>query len=89
MENRASEKSAMQTYSKSRKGLLKYVALQLCTCTWIEILTGVGITAYLLLVLQDVRLAIITAGLFAPLIGFHFALSKFSHKDDLVTIKKK
>jgi hypothetical protein len=89
MEIRASEKSAMQTYSESRKGLLKHVALQLCTCTWIEILTGVGITAYLLLVLQDVRLAIITAGLFAPLIGFHFALSRVSHKDDLVTIKKK
>lgn len=89
MENRASEKSAMQTYSESRAGLLKHVALQLCTCTWIEILTGVGLTAYLLLVLQDVRLAIITAGLFAPLIGFHFALSKISRKEDLVTIKKK
>lgn len=78
----------MQTYSDSRTGLLKHVALQLCTCTWIEILTGVGLTAYLLLVLQDFRLAIITAGLLAPLIGFHFALSKISQKDDLVTIKK-
>ena len=80
---------AMKPYSESRADPLKRVALQLCTCTWIEILTGVGITAYLVLVLQDVRLAIITVGLFAPLIGFHFALSKISHKDDLVTINKK
>ncbi|HEY7507211.1 MAG TPA: hypothetical protein VH621_06355 [Nitrososphaera sp.] len=80
---------ALQTYSESPSGLLKHVVLQLCTCTWIEILTGVGITAYLLLVLKDVRLAIITAGLFVPLVGFHFALTKISQKDDLVTIKKK
>jgi len=79
-----------RTNSESRISLLKHIALQLCTCTWIEILTGVGVTAYLLFGLQDARLALITAGLFAPLIGFHFAVTRISsHRDDLVTIKKK
>jgi hypothetical protein len=27
--------------------ILKKIALELCTCTWIEILTGAGITLYL------------------------------------------
>jgi len=56
---------------------LKNVALELCTCTWIEMMTGAGITVYLLY-LQNYYLVAITAGLFAPLIGFHFAIDKLS-----------
>ncbi len=54
---------------------LKYIALQLCTCTWIEIMTGAGITFYMLY-LGNYALAAITVGVFAPLIGFHFAIDK-------------
>ena len=54
---------------------LKYIALQLCTCTWIEIMTGAGITLYMLY-LGNYALAAITAAVFAPLIGFHFAITK-------------
>lgn len=57
--------------------ILKNVALQLCTCTWIEIMTGVGITLYLLLCLHNYILAFLTVVVFAPLIGFHFAIDKF------------
>lgn len=54
---------------------LKIVALQLCTCIWIEIMTCVGITLYLLY-LGSYNLAAITVGVFSPLIGFHFAFDK-------------
>jgi hypothetical protein len=61
------------------KGLaLKKIALELCTCTWIEVLTGAGITLYLLFGLHDPRLAVLTLVLFAPLIAFHFAISTLS-----------
>jgi hypothetical protein len=63
---------------KKTKTRLKEIALQLCTCTWIEIMTGIGITAYLAFGLHDIRLAILTAGVFAPLVGFHFAVSRLS-----------
>ena len=73
---------------------LKHIALQLCTCTWIEIMTGAGITLYLLY-LQNYYLATITAGVFAPLIGFHFAIDKLSkdkadwgNQDRLIKISK-
>ena len=56
---------------------LKHVAIQLCTCTWIEIMTGAGITLYLLY-LQSYHLAAITVVVFAPLIGFHFAIDRLS-----------
>jgi hypothetical protein len=56
---------------------LKHIALQLCTCTWIEIMTGAGITLYLLY-LQNYYLAALTVAVFAPLIGFHFAIDKLS-----------
>jgi hypothetical protein len=71
---------------------LKLMALQLCTCTWIEIMTGAGITLYLLY-LQNYYLAALTAGVFAPLIGFHFAIDKLSkdradwEKDRLIRIR--
>ena len=60
---------------------LKNVALQLCTCTWIEIMTGAGIALYLLY-LQSYNLAMLTIAVFAPLIGFHFAIDKLS-KDNI------
>jgi hypothetical protein len=56
---------------------LKNVGLQLCTCTWIEIMTCIGITSYLLY-LHSFNLAILTLIVFAPLIGFHFAIIKLS-----------
>ena len=60
---------------------LKYIALQLCTCAWIEVMTGVGITLYLLS-LNSYMLAAITAAVFAPLIGFHFVMVRISKSDD-------
>jgi hypothetical protein len=60
---------------------LKSIALQLCTCTWIEIMTGVGITLYLLY-LNSYMLAAITASVFAPLIGFHFIMTRISESED-------
>src|SRR5829696_9877714 len=60
---------------------LKHIALQLCTCTWIEIMTGAGIILYMLH-LGNYTLAAITVAVFAPpLIGFHFAVSKIQHSN--------
>ena len=59
---------------------LKHIALQLCTCTWIEIMTGAGIIVYMLY-LDNYTLAAITVAVFAPLIGFHFAVSKMQHSN--------
>jgi hypothetical protein len=56
---------------------LKQVAIQLCTCTWIEVMTGAGITLYLLY-LQSYHLAALTVVVFAPLIGFHFTIDRLS-----------
>jgi hypothetical protein len=56
---------------------LRHVAIQLCTCTWIEIMTGAGITFYLLY-LQSYHLAALTVVVFAPLIGFHFIIDRLS-----------
>lgn len=67
---------------------LKKIALELCTCTWIEILTGAGITLYLFFGLHDPRLAVLTIGLFAPLIAFHFAVSSLSaRRKNIIRIK--
>jgi hypothetical protein len=71
---------------------LKHVAIQLCTCTWIEIMTGAGITLYLLY-LQSYHLAALTVVVFAPLIGFHFAIDRLSNNKlegsgSLVKIKR-
>jgi hypothetical protein len=60
---------------------LKQVGLELCTCTWIEIMTGIGITLYLLY-LSQFNLALITIAVFSPLIGFHFAISKLSKHEE-------
>lgn len=56
---------------------LKHIAMQLCTCTWIEIMTGAGITLYLLY-LQSYTLAAVTVAAFGPLIGFHFAIGRIT-----------
>jgi hypothetical protein len=60
---------------------IKYIALQLCTCTWIEIMTGAGITLYLTY-LQSYMLAGLTLAVFAPLIGFHFVMTRLSKTED-------
>ena len=54
---------------------IKQAAMQLCTCTWIEIMTGAGITLYMLY-LGSYALAAVTVGVFAPLIIFHFAIDR-------------
>jgi uncharacterized RDD family membrane protein YckC len=54
---------------------VKQIAMQLCTCTWIEIMTGAGITLYMLY-LGNYMLAAVTVGVFAPLIIFHFAMDR-------------
>ena len=63
---------------------LKQIALQLCTCTWIEILTGAGITLYLTY-LESYMLAVLTLAVFSPLIGFHFAMTRLSKSEDYCT----
>jgi hypothetical protein len=65
---------------------IKYIALQLCTCTWIEIMTGAGITLYMLY-LQSYMLAALALALFAPLIVFHFVLTKMSKLEDCDSIR--
>ena len=66
---------------------LKEIGLDLCTCTWIEIMTGAGVTLYLVVAMHNYVLAALAAGLFAPLIGFHFVITLISKRDDLVTIE--
>lgn len=66
---------------------LKQIGLQLCTCTWIEIMTGAGVTLYLVLAMHNYVLAGLAAGLFAPLIGFHFVVTLISKREGLVTIE--
>lgn len=59
---------------------MKEIALQLCTCTWLEIMTCIGVTLYLVYNSQF-YLALITILIFSPLIGFHFAVSKTSNDE--------
>ena len=66
---------------------LKEIGLQLCTCTWIEIMTGTGVTLYLVLAMHNYVLAALAAGLFAPLIVFHFIVTLISKRDGLVKIE--
>jgi hypothetical protein len=65
---------------------LKHIALQLCTCTWIEIMTAAGIILYLLH-LHSYQLALITLAVFTPLIGFHFAVSRMSNLEDCRSLR--
>jgi hypothetical protein len=66
---------------------LKEVGLQLCTCTWIEIMTGAGVVLYLILAMNEYTLAGLAAGLFAPLIVFHFVITLISKRNGLVRIE--
>jgi hypothetical protein len=66
---------------------LKQIGLQLCTCTWIEIMTGAGVTLYLVLAMHNYVLAALAAGLFAPLIAFHFVITLISKRDGLISIE--
>ena len=71
-----------------KRPALKKIALELCTCTWIEILTGAGISLYLYFGLRDPGLAVLTIGLFASLIAFHFAISTLSaRRKNIIRIK--
>ncbi len=65
---------------------LKYVALQLCTCTWIEVMTCIGIASYVVYI-HSYNLAILTLIVFAPLIVFHFAITKLSKKEGCSIIR--
>lgn len=67
--------------------LAKEIALQLCTCTWLEIMTCIGVTLYLLHN-SEYNLAVITIAVFSPLVGFHFAISKISNDDYCVTCRE-
>jgi hypothetical protein len=67
---------------------LKEIGLQLCTCTWIEIMTAAGVALYIVLALHNYSLAALCAGLFAPLIGFHFAITLASKREDLMSIER-
>jgi hypothetical protein len=82
------KQKVMHTMQIEKRAALKKIALELCTCTWIEILTGAGITLYLFFGLNDPRLAALTIGLFAPLIAFHFAVSSLStRRKNIIRIK--
>jgi hypothetical protein len=59
---------------------VKEIALKLCTCTWLEIMTCIGVTLYLVYN-SEYCLALITIVVFSPLIGFHFAVSKISNDE--------
>lgn len=66
---------------------LKEIGLQLCTCTWIEIMTGAGVTLYLILAMHNYILAALTTGLFAPLIVFHFVITVISKRGEIISIE--
>jgi hypothetical protein len=50
-------------------------------------MTGAGVTLYLVLAMHNYGLAALAAGLFAPLIGFHFVITLISKRDGLVRIE--
>jgi hypothetical protein len=51
-------------------------------------MTGAGVTLYLVLGMHNYVLAALAAGLFAPLIVFHFVISLLSRKDGLIRIER-
>jgi hypothetical protein len=67
---------------------LKEIGLQLCTCTWIEIMTGAGVVLYLILAMNDYILAGLAIALFSPLIVFHFVITWISKRNGLVRIEE-
>jgi hypothetical protein len=66
---------------------VKEIALQLCTCTWLEIITCIGVTLYLVYD-SEYYLALITIVVFSPLIAFHFAVSKTSNDEYCASCRK-
>jgi len=66
---------------------VKEIALKLCTCTWLEIMTCIGVTLYLVYN-SEYYLALITIVVFSPLIGFHFAVSKTSNNEYCASCRK-
>ena len=63
--------------------IMKDKLLLMCTCTWIEIWTAIGVTGYLIY-LQNYVLASIAASLFAPLIAFHFLIDRISGREEKI-----
>ena len=51
-------------------------------------MTGAGVTLYLVLGMHNYVLAALAAGLFAPLIVFHFVISLLSRKDSLISTER-
>jgi hypothetical protein len=51
-------------------------------------MTGAGVVLYLILAMNDYNLAGLAAGLFAPLIVFHFTITLISKRSGLVTIER-
>jgi hypothetical protein len=66
---------------------VKEIALQLCTCTWLEIMTCIGVTLYLVYN-SEYYLALITIVVFSPLIAFDFAVSKTSNDEYCASCRK-
>jgi hypothetical protein len=50
-------------------------------------MTGAGVTLYLVLAMHNYVLAALAAGLFVPLIVFHFIVTLISKRDGLVKIE--
>jgi hypothetical protein len=50
-------------------------------------MTGVGVVLYLVLAMNNYILASLAAGLFAPLIAFHFVITLISKRSGLVRIE--
>jgi len=51
-------------------------------------MTGAGVTLYLILAMHNYILAALTAGLFAPLIVFHFVITVISkRRDEIISIE--
>lgn len=63
---------------------MKQWLLFLCTCTGLELMTAIGVTAYLAY-LGQTTLALISAIVFAKIIVFHFVIDIY---DKLKTKKK-
>ena len=51
-------------------------------------MTGAGVTLYLVLGMHNYVLAALAAGLFAPLVVFHFVISLLSRNDGLISIER-
>lgn len=61
---------------------MKEKLLLLCTCTYLEIMTAIGVTGYLLFQNKPL-LATISTAVFLPLIVFHFVMDRTSKKNTL------